>query len=429
MCVINKLDSFSPLPPEVEALWREGIKQGSPEAALTASPEWFRIMAAGNPQGANVVVLKNPDDSEGVVFPMLSQVMPLEFRIAGVRLGGVSLRVLRVCGGDLIERSLTAKGLREVWTAVFQGNLFSSSRAGLADAILMDHVQEGRRKALVLESAARHPRCFAGVWQSRQPHHYAMLGAGAADAGRSATTRKRLVRYERALASAAGEVKVLEFRTEQELMDRAEEIEFLMNHAWQAEWLGLTADLKAQVPVARAGLLRSWLLEAGGKPVAFLLGYQGGAAGAVSGCQVAELLSESPKDSLSPTTQQPTTNNSATRAIGAGGVVCLHQIGYAQSMAKFSPGTLLLTHVMDTLAGEGPLVVDFGSGEAGYKEHFTNETGWSSRIMVVRRTARLRVILGLYHVTVALDRGIRRLLKTMRIKDWIVRKLKHGSGG
>jgi CelD/BcsL family acetyltransferase involved in cellulose biosynthesis len=378
--MIEVTSNINCMPDDVLAAWLEALKRGSPEAPLTASPEWFRLMAAGQESASSVFVLRQDSGARVGVLPVIKQAWSLEYRLAGVRWFSRSFSSLRVVGGDLLENGVTASELAALWRTLFRDHHD-------VDVVWMDHVMVGRRSDLVLGSTHRHPACFASVFLANQPHHYARLSGQGDEVARSPSTRRRLVRYERALAADHGEVKIIEIRTESELMSRASEIETLMNHAWQAEWLGQTADLKSQVSVARAGLLRSWLLEAGGKPVAFLLGYQGT------------------------------------------GVVCLHQIGYAQSMAKFSPGTLLLTHVMDKLAGEGPLVVDFGSGEAGYKEHFTNETGWSSRIMVVRRTARLRVILGLYHVTVALDRGIRRLLKTMRIKDWIVRKLKRGSGG
>lgn len=376
---VSTFDAASPLPADIIAFWRAALTCGSPEAALTASPEWFRVMAEGQLSGSACHVVRDEAGRPVAVFPCLAQTMPLCFSIAGLKFGCRSLSILRVTGGDLVEDGLSADDLRAFW-----GHLFARHPA--VDAVWLDHVQAGRRQPLVLDSVRRHPDCFAVAVQTQQPHYYARLHPGGEGMARSKESRRRLSRYERALAVAHGAVRVTELRTETELMARAAAIEGLMNNAWQAEWLGMGADLKAQIPVARAGLLRSWLLEAGGKPVAFLLGYQGH------------------------------------------GVVCLHQIGYAQAMAKFSPGTLLLTHVMDTLAGEGPLVVDFGSGEAGYKKHFTNETGWSSRILIVRKTPKLRLIVMAYQMVSALDRFVRAVLKRLKIKDWLVRRLKRRSG-
>lgn len=366
------------LPPDVLAAWRDGLRQGSLEAALTASPEWFRLMSGGRADSSTCAVLRDDGGTCVAILPLLRQVMSLDYSIAGLRLGGRSLQVLRVCGGDLIEAGVKPDALSELWMSLF-------IQYPEIDAVWMDHVGDGRRRQLVAESTSACGTCFPVIRVARQPHHYACLGAGRMPLERSKSTQRRLMRYERALAAHQGPVVYSELRSAEQLLARSPEIEALMNSAWQAEWLGMGTDVKAQLPVARAGLLRSWLLEAGGKPVAFLLGYQGN------------------------------------------GVVCLHQIGYAQSAAPFSPGTLLLNHVMALLAAEKePLTVDFGSGEAGYKQHYTNETGWSSRIMIVRKTPRLRLMTGLHQIVSALDRGLRLLAKKLRLRDWLVRKLKRG---
>ena len=367
------------LPSDVATAWRAGLRRGSPEAALTASPEWYRLMASGEPSRAECLAVR-AGGACVAVLPLLDQSWSLDFRVAGLTLGHRALHILRVCGGDLVEDGLTEPSLRAVWTDVFR-------RHGDVEAVWLDHVAEGERSRLVLESTRGHPDCFARVLQARQPHSYARLRAGEAGPARSRSTRRRVERYERALAARHGEVRLVELRTEAELNEQRTPIETLMNRAWQSVWLGYRMDLDAQMPLARAGLVLSFLLTAGGTAVVFLLGYQGH------------------------------------------GVLCLHQIGYAQEMAGFSPGTVLLSRVMERLAAEGQdLTVDFGSGEAGYKKHFAPDVGSSTRILVVRRTTALHSLLAGYGLVTSVDRAARWTLDHAGVKAWLVRRAKRRSG-
>ena len=375
------LESVNPaaLPADVAAAWREGLRRGSPEAALTASPEWYRLMAGGDASQGECVAVR-ADGACVAVLPLLPQSWPLDFRVSGVNLGRRALRILRICGGDLIENGITGPQLSSVWADLFRRH------AGV-EALWLDHVKEGDRSRLVLDSTRGHPDCFARVLQSRQPHTYARFAPGEAAPARSRNSRRRVERYERALAAQHGEVKLVELRTEAELNERRTAIESLMSRSWQSVWLGQHVDLDAQMPLARAGLVRSFLLTAGGTPVVFLLGYEGH------------------------------------------GVLCLHQIGYAQELAGFSPGTVLLSRLMERLAAEGrELVADFGSGEADYKRHFAPDVAYSNRILVVRRTASLHSLLAAYALVRRADRFARWSLDRVGIKAWLVRRAKRSSG-
>lgn len=65
----------------------------------------------------------------------------------------------------------------------------------------------------------------------------------------------------------------------------------------------------------------------------------------------------------------------------------LEEIGYNVQFADFSPGTILLQHLIDDLlARNTPEVLDFGFGDGAYKRMFGNEqTESGSRVLISRR--------------------------------------------
>jgi hypothetical protein len=107
--------------------------------------------------------------------------------------------------------------------------------------------------------------------------------------------------------------------------------------------------------LARRGLLRSYLLWCAEKPVAYVLGYQGG------------------------------------------GYYHYNSVGYDPQMAKFSPGTVMLLLVIeDLMKHDHPGKLHFGEGEEEYKRRFgTAETGVAN-VTVLRKTVSNRFRMGMF---------------------------------
>ena len=56
--------------------------------------------------------------------------------------------------------------------------------------------------------------------------------------------------------------------------------------------------------------------------------------------------------------------------------------------AKYSPGTYLLTHVMEDLCRDGVAAIDFGIGEALYKQRFGRATWQETEVYLYAPTWR-----------------------------------------
>lgn len=81
--------------------------------------------------------------------------------------------------------------------------------------------------------------------------------------------------------------------------------------------------------------------------------------------------------------------------------------GYAPDVATFEVGTLMFLRVTDELIKEGIMTVDFGLGDAHYKERFGDHAWREAPAYVYGRGVRARV-LGVYlDIAEALDRSLR----------------------
>ncbi|HWU39522.1 MAG TPA: GNAT family N-acetyltransferase, partial [Candidatus Acidoferrum sp.] len=122
--------------------------------------------------------------------------------------------------------------------------------------------------------------------------------------------------------------------------------------------------------LARAKILRSYLLECGGEPCAYNVGYQ------------------------------------------FDGVYHYKEPRFDEALGRLSPGTVLLYLLLEDLfARDRPELLNFGIGNQPYKEHFGNQTAKDGSFLLFRRNLanRLRYMsLGAFHSEVCLAK---RLLK------------------
>jgi hypothetical protein len=184
--------------------------------------------------------------------------------------------------------------------------------------------------------------------------------------------RKELRRQARNFEHA-----VTRFTTEADVepfLERAHEV--ALKH-WQAKRRGLRIhnspqEVRALKAIAALGGLRSYVLDHGGKPVAFYLAIQWG------GCFVPE------------------------------------EVGYDLAFAKASPGTTLLLRVMeDVLTRDTPRLVDFGAGDAEYKRLFCTTRTESGPVVIAPRRWRPMSALWMQQVSRGLSGQLRAGLTRM----------------
>jgi hypothetical protein len=118
--------------------------------------------------------------------------------------------------------------------------------------------------------------------------------------------------------------------------------------SWQGRVSGPRLDRSPGklADAAARGLLRSYLLLGGGRPVAFVVGFQFAAA------------------------------------------YDYYKIGYREELARLSPGTCLLYLLIEDLVGHRrPEVLNFDWGDAPYKAEFGNVHGRDAGVLLLRPTA------------------------------------------
>lgn len=95
--------------------------------------------------------------------------------------------------------------------------------------------------------------------------------------------------------------------------------------------------------------------------------------------------------------------------------------GYTSDVRQFEVGTLLLLRLVDLLVEEGVQRLDFGLGDAQYKERFGNRSWREGTAYICAPTLRGFVLATYIDVCEVLDRLLRRLLTRLGIVNWVKR--------
>jgi CelD/BcsL family acetyltransferase involved in cellulose biosynthesis len=161
--------------------------------------------------------------------------------------------------------------------------------------------------------------------------------------------RRKGLRYTKRRLEAKGAVTVERVTRQEELPRFFRMVESVSTRTWQARRLGQvfsTTSPQAErlERSAQRGWLRSYLLLCGDAPIAFALGLQ------------------------------------------ADAVFRYEVVGFDPAWSEYSPGNVLLHGIVeDLIAFDRPKVLDFGHGEAEYKQQFGNRTHPEANVYLVRR--------------------------------------------
>ncbi len=360
--------------PDVAEFWSRLRANDAPWMGVVGTLEWFRMMGATPGNRPMMAVVRGEDGRVHAALPLLFQAGSLLCRCRR------PVALARVCGGDVIEDGQSAESLSALWNGILE-------REPQVQAIILDHVAESRMTK-VLASCMR-SRFFAHYLSDVMPHYRLILPPTieAFRGLRSAESFKKIEGRERAMAREYGATRVVEIRTPADWQPHEDAVLAMMNQTWQSRRLGQTFHWAGLVPVAAHGWLRSFLLCAGDRPVAFVEGYQGA------------------------------------------GVFTYERIGFDAIFGKYSPSTILLYRVIEALYRRDlPACMDFGEGEAAYKRQLANHVTQSRSVVLIRREWRW-YLLALF---VRLRRGAksvgRAAVDGLGWKGMILKRLK-GRGG
>ena len=372
--------SLSQVPPRewddaaLRRRWSELVESAEHVNAVYASPEWFDHLRRVTP--AEELLLITARDAAGElvgVVPVRVEREELQYDVASRALLRWRPRVASILGSVplLPEDARLSARLCEI---------LLDARLG-CDGIYLDTapVESAFRKFAAEESARLGLLAYfpygARPWHlvrfpSQEEEYFSQL---------KGKVRNDLKRRTKKLSEHCGD------QLELVRVDAAEQVDSFVadaarvsHNSWQHEAIGTrVADSGEQrrhlLSLAEGGMLRSYLLRCGERPCAFVLGYQH-------------------ED-----------------------VYHYAEIGYDRDFTNFSPGMVLYyLLVRDLFAHRPPSMLNFGRGDAVYKQRFGNVRREDVSIFLMRKTLRNRLRVGSHEAFRSLVSAARRAVRKVK---------------
>lgn len=352
------------------AQWETIIAREQSINRLYASPVWFEHLVQTSSIQPSLAAVYRGDRLVGVCTV---QPRPHELRFAvGTRtLGKVKMRAVAVMGCEPLLPDDPA-----AWRGLY-GALF---RSFASDCIYLENVPTQSPAWSFLQGDGRRSNEYT-VYVPRgvRPWYWLNLGGSFEQylATKSGKTRSNLRRHMRDLRDQYGEVILHRTTAEDQVGPFLRQAKAVSEKSWQHRLLGERIGSgeygeDSLADLARRGVLRSYLLTAGDRPCAFVFGHQHDKV-----FQYAE-------------------------------------IGFDESLPpSASPGKVLLYLLIEDLCKhDPPVVLNFGVGDAQYKQHFGNGHGTDAAVTLCRRTAmnylRLAAHSGFYSAVDLVKKVVRR---------------------
>ena len=102
--------------------------------------------------------------------------------------------------------------------------------------------------------------------------------------------------------------------------------------------------------------------------------------------------------------------------------------GYDPAFQQYSPGTLLLYHILNRVFSEGRFrVFDFGIGESSYKDFFGTGVASCAAVYHFAYTPKNVAFLGAHLATWFVSAAVVKILSVLRIKDFVKKAIRRAS--
>jgi hypothetical protein len=111
------------------------------------------------------------------------------------------------------------------------------------------------------------------------------------------------------------------------------------------------------------------------------------------------------------------------------GVYCCDYLGFNPQWGGYSPGTFLLTHMLEDFCRAGITEVDFGPGEGMYKERFSNLEFQEASVYVFAPSAKGMLLNSVRTATVLADSSMKKALKRTNLLPKIKRMWRDRAAG
>ncbi len=330
--------------------WNDCVAASDNLNALFQSPLWWNSLpeaAAGERRKLGVV--RSAGGALVGVIPVRTGTYPLSFSAWGTSLGTWNLRAVRVMGCQPFlpdDEGLHLNVMQRLFTEFPE-----------CDCVLME-AAESRSFAsqFVSRSTALRRLATPYVRQGMTPHYVIEIPA---TFELYLQKFKSKVRYNlrrqvrRLQEQGAGRLDLIRVETPADVDGFLAEAAMVEAQSWQFQELGATLGASDEyrqrlTRLAEQSALRCYLLRVGGEPSAMVIGYQYAGTYYYSWC------------------------------------------GFAQSLAEFSPGTVLLYRIIEDLCShDRPRRLTFLWGDAGYKRLFATDCLEDTTAVIVSRRARL----------------------------------------
>lgn len=341
-----------------------GLLGRRPDSRIEYHPD---LVLAATPAGSTAIVYSEQTNGAAEV-QALTALIPKQ---------------VRVVRANYVDRLLSLDGYRLVADAVLGadssaalGPFFDEAvallDAGKADCLYFDDLEVGCAMWQALAELEREGRVVLFKPTGTQPHWWIQFPDPPADYWKQFSgkarykLRRKLKNIEHTIFKATRPDQVAEF------LRKAGHVS---ERSWQGRRIGIRVsdspgERRYHELLAEHGALRSYVLDTPNGPIAFLRGIQSGA------CYIHD------------------------------------EIGFDSDAAKLSPGTILLYHALEDLTADTcPRRLDFGLGDAEYKQHFGNHQTESGPIVAVARRLWPRAALLVEQLRRVADQRARDLLR------------------
>jgi hypothetical protein len=375
MSAIGIADFDAEMPAEIIATWRRCARTSSNFRACLQTPEWFsyRWQGASN---RYLAILREKDGKLLAVTPLVRNAFDLRISIGKLSIGGVRLKGVLINGNVPLfpERNTYYQGLCEAILGI-----------PLVDCVYMLGVPLAGPFAEFLKCARQKRYGWLLYMPEQRTQRYFYIdirGSFAQYLTKFSAKTVKKIRYRiRAIERAIGD------RIELVKVVNRDQVDWFLSAAGSVaakSWQKKLVDIEIGQAAARKEVLegfaseralRCYVLKAGEKVLAFAICFH-----------------------LSNTCY-------------------FHETAYDPTWSQFSPGqSLLYLIIKDCFENEKPSIFHFGTGEADYKEMFSNQFGEEATFLILKSNFRNRLFI-LAHGT------SRKLVMLLRSMSWAVRLL------
>ena len=359
--------------------WRAAFDR-DPQASPLQHPDFVltEFATARIASRLQPVLIREPSDrgpsALGVLVPKAIQTS----RAGGLG-PGWTLQGLRLAGGRFLGREMS---LSQQYRLLRSATRHAAEAQ--ADFLLIEDLDEASLLYRAVYDQSEHG-CQMFATHDIQPRRYIDFPATAAEYWSTFSSRS-LSKFRRNLKKF-GQTRLQRVTEIEQLPDFLRAAHEISRQSWQSRQFGLRirnddAELRQLAALAQHGLLRSYLWWIDGKPAAFAVCNQ------------------------------------------HGGCFRYEEIAYCAEFGQFSPGRTMLQQIVEDLwQHDSPTTLDFGGGDAEYKQQFANRASRSGTIWLVPPTWRANWSLSYLKACRSVRSTVRKLIKQSglgtKARQWI----------